>query len=347
MVSITVSTISQQHYNTGFHSSLFICDTVFHKSMIQTPPLGCTPTLPAIAPCEHIAGNEKFILKGFELQRTYRAPNGRSLVDLTLDLEDGAPIGHEEALRQLFARLLLSPENTAHQAGVRIHPVDSEHCVKDLEVIISKAGNAINYITIPKVKSAREANWVRGLITHYQSKAGHRRPIGLHLLIETSEALGCLPEIAAVPGVVTFDFGLMDFISQLGGGISADCMKTPGQFTNELLRTTKSTIALTALARNIIPSHNVTVDVRNPAQAYSDALRARVDFGFLRMWSIHPSQIEPIIRGMTPSPHEVLEAKEIIRLAAAANWGPIEHNGRLHDRASFRYYWGVLARSGE
>jgi len=315
--------------------------------MIQTPPLDCTPTLPAIAPCEHIAGNEKFILKGFELQRMYRAPNGRSLVDLTLDLEDGAPVGHEEALRQLFSRVLLSPENTVRQAGVRIHPVSSEHCMKDLEVLISCAGSAIDYITLPKVKSAREVNWVRGLIAHYQSKAGHSHPIGLHLLIETSEALCCLAEIAAAPGVITFDFGLMDFISQLGGGISADCMKTPGQFTNELLRSTKSTIALTALSHSIIPSHNVTVDVRNPDQAYADALRARTDFGFLRMWSIHPSQIEPIIRGMTPSPDEVLEAKAIIRLAAANNWGPIEHNGRLHDRASFRYYWGILARSGE
>jgi len=64
------------------------------------------------------------------------------------------------------------------------------------------------------------------------------------------------------------------------------------------------------------------------------------------MWSIHPGQIEPIIRGMTPSQDEIAEAREIIDAAQAASWGPIEVKGRLHDRASYRYYWGVLAQSG-
>jgi citrate lyase subunit beta/citryl-CoA lyase len=139
----------------------------------------------------------------------------------------------------------------------------------------------------------------------------------------------------------------MDFISQLGGGVSADCMKTPGQFTNEIIRAAKASIALTALGGNIIPCHNVTVDVRNQTQAHADALKARLDFGFLRMWSIHPHHIEPIIDAMTPSSQEVSEAREILSKAAAAHWGPIEHNGRLHDRASFRYYWGVISRGGQ
>ena len=64
------------------------------------------------------------------------------------------------------------------------------------------------------------------------------------------------------------------------------------------------------------------------------------------MWSIHPEQIPHIIKGMTPSAEEVREAVEILALARKANWGPIEHTGRLHDRASFRYYWGILNRSG-
>jgi citrate lyase subunit beta/citryl-CoA lyase len=64
------------------------------------------------------------------------------------------------------------------------------------------------------------------------------------------------------------------------------------------------------------------------------------------MWSIHPDQIAQIIRGMTPTADEVHEAKEIIAAAQAAQWGPIQHNGRLHDRASYRYYWGILKQSG-
>lgn len=313
---------------------------------MQTPPLERSSYPPVIAPCEHIAGNEKFILKAFSLQECYRASNGKSLVDVTLDLEDGAPVGQEESLRQLFGTLIKHGSNTCKQVGVRIHPPSSEHCSRDIEVLVSLAGDQISYITIPKVRNTREIIWCAGLIRHYLQKTGVAKAIPLHLLIETPEALGALDALAALPEVATLDFGLMDFISEFGGAIPSSGMKSPEQFSNELLRQTKSRIALAALGANKVPVHNVTVDVRDPEQAFRDASQARRDFGFLRMWSIHPDQIEPIIRGMTPSSAEITEATAILSAAATANWGPIEFEGRLHDRASYRYYWGIVHRSG-
>ncbi len=319
----------------------------FYATMTMAPPLDCTPILPILAPCEHIAGNEKFIRKGFALQGRYVAADGRSLVDLTLDLEDGAPVGNEESLRNLFVKLLNSPENTKQQSGVRIHPVDSPHCVRDLEVILTQAGHKVRYLTIPKVREPRDVLWCVGLMRHFIRSMKLTQPIDLHVLIETSEALKSIDALAAIPEVVTLDFGLMDFISQLGGAVSSNCMKSPEQFTNEILRATKTSITTAALRAHKIASHNVTVDVRNPKQALDDARQARMEFGFMRMWSIHPDQIEPIIQGMSPSHDEVIEAQEILAKAASNQWGPIEHLGRLHDRASFRYYWGILARAGE
>jgi len=196
------------------------------------------------------------------------------------------------------------------------------------------------------VRSARDVRWALGLIKHAKQKRASNHSTALHLLIETPEALSCLHELAAIPEVETLDFGLMDYISQAGGAIPASCMRSPGQFDHELLRAAKTAIAQAALGANTIPSHNVTVDVRDPERAYHDAFKARHEFGFMRMWSIHPAQIEPIIRGMTPTHDEVTEAQEIIDAAKAAAWGPIELHGRLHDRASYRYYWGILAQSG-
>jgi citrate lyase subunit beta/citryl-CoA lyase len=314
---------------------------------MQPPPLEHIFELPQIAPCEHIAGNERFIRKAFTLQASHCAPCGASLVDVTLDLEDGAPVGDEEASRQLFVSLLTSAENRFKQAGVRIHQPESPEFARDLEVLIEGAGREVAYITIPKVRSVREVRWAMGLIQHHLSKINITRSVPLHLLIETPEALECLPELAALPEVQTLDFGLMDFISHLGGAIPSVCMRSPDQFDHSLVRQAKEKVALHALCANRIPSHNVTVDVRRPDQAYQDAHRARTEFGFLRMWSIHPDQIEPIIRAMSPSAVEVREAHEIIAAAKAAHWGPIEHKGRLHDRASYRYYWGILRRSGE
>jgi citrate lyase subunit beta/citryl-CoA lyase len=42
---------------------------------------------------------------------------------------------------------------------------------------------------------------------------------------------------------------------------------------------------------------------------------------------------------------EVNEATNVLADAIKAGWGPIAQNGRLHDRASYRYYWTVLQRA--
>ena len=63
------------------------------------------------------------------------------------------------------------------------------------------------------------------------------------------------------------------------------------------------------------------------------------------MWSIHPQQIEPIVEAMRPAAAEVDAAAAIVLAAQAASWGPIRHAGTLHDRASYRYHWGLLERA--
>lgn len=312
--------------------------------MSITPPLDITHTPPAIAPCEHIAGNEKFARKALQLQEQHLRPDGTSKVDITLDLEDGAPIGGEDALRKTFIDLITSPLNRRQQIGARVHATTSPHFEKDIAGLVTAAPTTLAYITIPKVTSLREILWVDGLVTHYLEKKGITRRIPLHLLIETPEALAQLDALASHPSVETLDFGLMDFISHLGGAIPSSGMTSPGQFEHPILQQVKTDIALAALRHNKIPNHNVTVDVRNPMQAYQDAYKARHHFGFLRMWSIHPEQVPHIINGMAPTADEVAEATTILTKAQAAHWGPIEYGGRLHDRASYRYYWGVLNR---
>jgi citrate lyase subunit beta/citryl-CoA lyase len=89
----------------------------------------------------------------------------------------------------------------------------------------------------------------------------------------------------------------------------------------------------------------VTTEIKDSAVVANDAQSAAGEFGFTRMWSIHPDQIKPIIKAFTPRVSEVNEATHILLEAIAANWGPIAQNGRLHDRASYRYYWTVLQRA--
>ena len=40
------------------------------------------------------------------------------------------------------------------------------------------------------------------------------------------------------------------------------------------------------------------------------------------MWSIHPSQIQPIVAAMEPRGEEIANASEILLAAQRAQWGP-------------------------
>lgn len=298
--------------------------------------------IPWVRPCDHYAGNEKFILKAFSLQRQI-GPK----FDITCDLEDGAPIGDEAKQRSLICEILASSENNYKACGVRIHSCDSPHFRTDLEEIISKIGDRIEYITVPKISNAAEAEGVLSIVSNASRDSGLSTPVPIHFLIETPRALHEVWTIASLKGVRGLDFGIMDFVSAHQGAIPSSCMESPDQFTNPLIVRAKTDIVLAAIGNGVIPVHNVTTNYKDLSIIANDAKIARTQFGFLRMWSIHPDQIEPMISAFTPSYTEIAKAREIISLAQSSNWGPVSHDGILHDRASYRYYWGLLKAASE
>jgi citrate lyase subunit beta/citryl-CoA lyase len=151
--------------------------------------------------------------------------------------------------------------------------------------------------------------------------------------------------IAAIPGVVSLDFGTLDFVSAHHGAIAAAAMDSPGQFDHPLMRRAKCEVAAAALAHSVVPAHGVCRALSDPDAVYADARRAREEFGYLRMWSIHPSQIDPIVRAMSPAPQDVADAARVLVAAQAADWAPIAVDGRLHDRGSYRLCWTLLTRA--
>lgn len=288
--------------------------------------------------CDHYAGSEKLMRKSIALQQELGP-----LFDITLDCEDGASAGNEIEHARLVAALVLSDENKFNRIGARVHDIASPHFASDVEIICT-AASKLAYIVLPKVHSAKEVTAAIKQINTHASKAG-RKDLPVHVLIETHEALHDAYAIAALPQVQCLSFGIMDFVSSHYGAIPASAMRTPGQFTHPLVVRAKLEVAAACHAHGKVPSHNVTTDIKDAAVAANDAQRAAAEFGFTRMWSIHPDQIKPIIKTFTPRMSEVNDATAILLEAAAVQWGPISQNGRLHDRASYRYYWTVLQRA--
>lgn len=296
--------------------------------------------LPVLPPCVHYAGSERFIRKALALQQE-RGP----VFDIACDCEDGAPVGGERAHAVVMAGLIGGADNRYGRVGARVHDVHHPAWQAEVDVLLDGAGDRIAFLTLPKAESEADVERFLAHVADRVAQLGLPRTIPASILIETPGALHSVWKIAALPGVVSLDFGLMDFVSSHHGAIPATAMVSPGQFEHPLVRHAKCEIALAALAHGVIPAHNVTRALDAPETTLADARRARDEFGYLRMWSIHPSQIDPIVEAMRPELPEVTHAAGIIAAAQDADWAPLRIDGELHDRASYRQAWTVLQRA--
>jgi len=298
--------------------------------------------LPAV---DHYAGSEKTIVKALLLQQKICSEAGTTLFDVTCDCEDGAKTGVEAAHVTLCANLIMSPENRFGRVGLRIHDASHPHWEKDLQIALNIAGEKIAFITLPKACSVADVARQIERLQALEASLDLRRAIPVHVLIETQGALRDVWQIAALPGVESLDFGHMDFISDHQGAIPASAMQSPGQFRHPLIVRAKCEVSAAAHAACITPTHGVCTELTDTATIAIDARLARQEFAFLRMWSIHPNQILPILEAMRPESSEIEGATDILLQAQASDWGPICHQGRLHDRGSYRYYWDLLRRA--
>lgn len=308
-------------------------DALFSEEAIPRP-------IPA---CEHFAGNERFIRRALALQNA--AGTSPPRFDVTCDLEDGAPAGREEESARMVADLIQSAENRFDRLGVRVHPYGHPAWKQDVEIVIGAAARRVAYVTIPKVESRMAALQVASYVHHVAEEAGVARRIPIHALIETHGGLREVEQIAELAPVEGLVFGLLDFVSSHHGAIPASAMTSPGQFDHPLIRRAKLEISAAAHGFGRIPVHNVTTELTDVDAIRADARRARDEFGYLRMYSIHPNQIEPIVSGMQPARDEIEAAAAILIAASRVDWAPTRHAGHLHDRASYRYFWHVLERA--
>jgi len=293
----------------------------------------------ALPVCDHYSGVEVRMRKSLQLQAEMAAEFGHCVFDVTLDCEDGAPVGGEREHAELVAQLATQAAPGARVAA-RVHTVDHPAFAQDMAIIAGKAGQRLVHIMIPKVESVDDVLVAERVLV--AAGAGH---LPLHALIESPAAVHRAFEIAAHPRIQSLSFGLMDFVSAHGGAIPASGMTSAGQFEHPLVVRAKLEIAAACHANGKVPSHCVVTEFSNTAAMQGAAERAAREFGYTRMWSIHPAQIRPILSAFAPADAEIVRATHIISAAMAADWAPISEDGVLHDRASYRYFWQVLERA--
>ena len=301
--------------------------------------LGAQASTGLLPVCDHYSGVEARMRKSLQLQAEMTQEFGTCVFDVTLDCEDGAPVGAEAEHAQLVTELARGAAPEA-RVGVRVHPVDHPAFEADVVQIVGKVGHRLTHVMIPKVESVADVQRAEAAVL-----AAYPQGLPLQVLIESPGAVHRAFDIAAHPRVQSLSFGLMDFVSAHAGAIPAEGMGVAGQFKHPLIVRAKLDIASAAHASGKVPSHCVVTEFNDVDAMRAAARRAAREFGYTRMWSIHPSQIRPILDAFAPEEKDVQQAVEILTAAERQDWAPISHAGQLHDRASYRHYWQVLERA--
>jgi len=315
----------------------------------------------ALPVCDHYCGVESRMVKSLQLQAQWSRRSAACLFDVTLDCEDGAPVGSEQVHAQRVCDLAAHTwEAASREAGpvlpriaVRVHPVDHPAFASDVQIILGGAAPALCHVMLPKVESRHDVDHAVAAIDRAAAASGRETPVPVQVLIESPQALQQVADIVSHPRVQSASFGLMDFVSAHAGCIPASAMgmAAPGQtdeldqFHHPLVVRAKLEISAACHAYGKVASHCVVTEFKDASRVRTAARQASQAFGYARMWSIHPDQIQPILEAFAPPEAQVQQASAVICAGHAVQWAPVSVQGQLHDRASYRYFWQVLERA--
>ncbi len=143
---------------------------------------------------------------------------------------------------------------------------------------------------------------------------------GLVALVETARGIAGLRQVAATQGLHRIAFGSVDFCTETGiRGYGPELDFVRGQMVLE-----------SCLAGLAAPVEGVTMEVKRDDVLREDVARAR-RFGFGAKLCIHPSQVDGVNTGFSPSEAEIAWARRVVA-ACEAGPGAIVVDGKLVDR---------------
>ncbi|MGH9115915.1 MAG: HpcH/HpaI aldolase/citrate lyase family protein, partial [Acidimicrobiales bacterium] len=232
------------------------------------------------------------------------AGSGADLV--FLDLEDAVAVGEKERARANVITALPGLDWAGKSRAYRINGVHTQWCHDDLIEVVTGAPGSVDVVIVPKVKSPRDVWFVDRLLTQLEQKL--RLPeggIGLEVLIEETEALACVEEIAGCsPRLEALILGVGDLSASQGvraghvGGGEAE--RYPGDMWHY------------ARNRMIVAARACGVDaVDGPYANFRDAGGYRrqaawaATLGAVGKWCIHPDQISIANDVFAPTPAEI------------------------------------------
>ncbi len=259
---------------------------------------------------------------------------------IMLDCEDSVPEDDKQQARDNVIQALNEKDWKATNKGmvVRINAVNTPHMYKDLIQIVEDAGESIDCILLPKVNEDTEVKVLDYLLNQLEMHLNLEKSIGIEVLIETAAGAENLGRIAACSDrLEALHFGAGDFAASCRArmtSIGGDSSEYPGDQWHYIMQK----IVIAARANGLRPIDSAFGNYRDE-RAYVEKLQRAAILGFEGKWAIHPNQIAPANKIMTPPAIEVDRAYRIIsamKEGAQQGRGAVSLDGQMIDIASVR-----------
>jgi malyl-CoA/(S)-citramalyl-CoA lyase len=225
------------------------------------------------------------------------------------------------------------------QLWTRVNSLDSPWFLDDVTDIVTQAGDKVDVIMIPKVEGPEDIHYVDRLLAQLEARAGLKRPILIHALLETARGVANVEEICgASPRMQGLSLGPADLAAnrrmkttRVGGGHpdyvvrkdpNPDAPDAPREvFQQDLWHYTIARMVDACAMHGILPFYGPFGDIKDVV-ACEDQFRNAYLLGCVGAWSLHPVQIDIAKRVFSPRPQDVLQA---------------QRNGRRHRRHHARW----------
>ncbi len=255
---------------------------------------------------------------------------------IIIDLEDSIALDRKVMAREAAAEWLSGDRPVP--VFVRVNPQDSHLTHDDLASVLPFLPDGI---VLPKAEGARSVNWLRGEAAAVADNPDGDPPPILPIATETPGAvfdLGTLREVSHWLAGVTW--GAEDLPASVGAATSRE---DDGSYTApyELAR---SLTLFAAHAAGVPAIDTVFPNIGDAAALQAYVARAARD-GFTGMLAVHPSQIETINTGLSPSAEQIDHAQAVVEaFAANPGAGVLQLGGKMIDAPHLKAALSILGR---
>lgn len=255
-----------------------------------------------------------------------------------LDLEDSVSPNEKVEARSKAIKALKTLDWGKKTRAVRVNDLETPYAYQDIITVVEEAGDYLDLLIIPKIKSARDVWWVDVLLNQIEKRLQRTRRLGLEVLIEEVEAMINIEEIARSSSrLEALIFGPADYSASQGmdSEVIAGYLDA---YPGDPWHYARNKIAIAARAAGIEAIDGAFPDFKNLEGYRRECIHART-LGFSGKWAIHPGQIDVAQQIFSPSSEEVAYARKLDAAyteALASGLGAVAIDGKMVDAAIIR-----------